>query len=526
MSKSRDAADQINRVNSSAANATAITIDSSENVNFSANATFGNNDKAVFGAANPLEIYHDGSNKYIQDTGGGSLFIRGSDLVLEDAGGNDYITMSDTGTGGTVTLKHSASTKLATTSTGVDVSGNIIANANASATYAMIRSSDTGVASLYFGNQSDAATASIAMRHDSGNALQFNGYNNTERMRINSSGKVGIATSAPDALLNVGGTGTALGGTAGNEVKLLTLEVASANADRLQFTSERISSGTNWESAAHRIQRKVDSTTMGYLQFGHPGNPNDLISFGKTDEEFMRILGTGDLLIGTTAVIDTGAENSLQILGSTSTDKWCIATKSKSRGHIHYHTSTAGISHYFVVNNNNVGMISHDATSTAYNTSSDYRLKTDAQQMTGASARVQALNPVNFQWIASGHRVDGFLAHEAQEVVPECATGTRDGMKDEEYEVTPAVYEDVVTPAVEAVEATYDEDGLELTEATEGTPETRESVLVTDAVMGTRNVPDYQGIDQSKLVPLLTAALQEALAKIESMETRLTALEG
>jgi hypothetical protein len=121
-------------------------------------------------------------------------------------------------------------------------------------------------------------------------------------------------------------------------------------------------------------------------------------------------------------------------------------------------------------------------------TSSDYRLKTDAQPMTGASDRVLALKPVNFEWISSGERVDGFLAHEAQAVVPECVTGTKDAMRDEEYEVTAAV------------EATYDEDGNELTAAVE-------------AVMGTRSVPDYQGIDQSKLVPLLTAALQEALTE-------------
>ena len=68
-------------------------------------------------------------------------------------------------------------------------------------------------------------------------------------------------------------------------------------------------------------------------------------------------------------------------------------------------------------------------------------------------------------------------------------------MRDEEYEVTPAV---------------LDEDGN----------------VVTEAVMGTRSVPDYQGIDQSKLVPLLTAALQEALTKIDDMETRLAALEA
>jgi hypothetical protein len=63
-----------------------------------------------------------------------------------------------------------------------------------------------------------------------------------------------------------------------------------------------------------------------------------------------------------------------------------------------------------------------------YATTSDYRLKTDAQPMSGASDRVLALKPVNFEWISSGERVDGFLAHEAQEIVPEAVTGTKDAV--------------------------------------------------------------------------------------------------
>jgi hypothetical protein len=80
-------------------------------------------------------------------------------------------------------------------------------------------------------------------------------------------------------------------------------------------------------------------------------------------------------------------------------------------------------------------------------------------------------------------------------------------MRDEEYEVTPAVYEDVVIPAV------LDEEGNEV-EA-----ERIEQQLVTEAVMGTRSVPDYQGIDQSKLVPLLVATIQELEARITALET-------
>jgi len=134
-----------------------------------------------------------------------------------------------------------------------------------------------------------------------------------------------------------------------------------------------------------------------------------------------------------------------------------------------------------------VGTITSTVSSTAYNTSSDYRLKTDAQSMTGATDRLKQLNPVNFEWIVDGTRVDGFLAHEAQAVVPEAVTGTKDAMRDEEYEVTPEV---------------LDDDGN----------------VVTEAVMGTRSVPDYQGIDQSKLVPLLVATIKELEARITALE--------
>ena len=113
--------------------------------------------------------------------------------------------------------------------------------------------------------------------------------------------------------------------------------------------------------------------------------------------------------------------------------------------------------------------------------------------MTGATERVKALRPVNFAWKADGSRVDGFFAHELAEVVPEATTGTKDAMMDEEYEVTAAI------------EEVRDEDGNITTEAVE-------------AVMGTRSVPDMQGVDQSKLVPLLTATIQELIARIEALE--------
>lgn len=118
---------------------------------------------------------------------------------------------------------------------------------------------------------------------------------------------------------------------------------------------------------------------------------------------------------------------------------------------------------------NIVGTISTTNTATAYNTSSDYRLKENVVPLTGAVDRLSQLKVHRFNFIVDPDKtVDGFLAHEAQAVVPECVTGEKDAVDDEGNHI-------------------------------------------------------YQGIDQSKLVPLLTAALQEALAKIETMEARLTA---
>ena len=241
-----------------------------------------------------------------------------------------------------------------------------------------------------------------------------------------------------------------------------------------------------------------------------------------------------------------------------------------------------------------IGRIDVSAFSVAYVTSSDYRLKTDIQPMQGSIDRVKALKPVNFEWKEEGTRVDGFLAHEAQEVVPEAISGEKDAMRDQQYveseatgdiytpaveatyetiqvELTPAVeavYETVTVEISPAVEATYDEEGNELTPAVEAVTEEQEQLVTpavdatyeeqqqeltpavdevihssdvvepdtleegqlwrqtTEKVMATRQVPDYQGIDQSKIVPLLTSALQDAIAKIEALETRLEALES
>jgi hypothetical protein len=161
------------------------------------------------------------------------------------------------------------------------------------------------------------------------------------------------------------------------------------------------------------------------------------------------------------------------------------------------------------------GSIYRSYGSIVYATSSDYRLKENVVPLTGAIEKLKTIPVYNFNFTENPEvTVDGFIAHELQEVMPEAVTGTKDGMRTEEYEITPA---EVVVHEVQAPK--YDSEGNLLQEAV-----TREEI-VTPAIMGTREIPEYQGVDQSKLTPLLTAALQEALVKIEELEARIAALE-
>ena len=126
----------------------------------------------------------------------------------------------------------------------------------------------------------------------------------------------------------------------------------------------------------------------------------------------------------------------------------------------------------FINGNGQVGTITTQGSSTSYNESSDYRLKENIVDIEDGITRVKQLQPRRFNFITDADTtVDGFIAHEAQTVVPEAVTGTRDEV---------------------------DEEG--------------------NAIM--------QGIDKSKLVPLLTAALQEVIAKVETLEAEIAELKA
>ena len=132
------------------------------------------------------------------------------------------------------------------------------------------------------------------------------------------------------------------------------------------------------------------------------------------------------------------------------------------------------------------GNISVTSSATAYNTSSDYRLKENVNYDWDATTRLKQLKPARFNFIIdeTNTPVDGFIAHEVSSIVPEAITGTKDAM----------------TTEVLYVEGDELPEGVSIGDVKEA------------------SVPDYQGIDQSKLVPLLVKTIQELEARITALE--------
>ena len=260
-------------------------------------------------------------------------------------------------------------------------------------------------------------------------AYPMNFYTNSlERMRIDSSGNVGIGTTTPAHKLDVA--------------------TASGNA-YINVARNALASG--------QVGLQINGGTSGTIWFVYtPVSSNDLAFFGNGAER-MRIDSSGQLILKRTAAV-----NSATLV--------CSAAQ-----------NTRAVSFVNNNNNNEVGYIflNNDGTTTQYATTSDYRLKENVTPMLGALSVVAQLKPVTYKWKINGSDGQGFIAHELQAVVPECVTGEKDGVE---------IYTDV-----------------------DGNEQTR---------------PKYQGIDTSFLVATLTAAIQELKAIIDTQATRIAALEA
>lgn len=221
-----------------------------------------------------------------------------------------------------------------------------------------------------------------------------------EIARFDSNGNLGIGTSSPT-----------------NYANYKTLTISSA--------------GTS-QGGVLRVQNS-DSSTVGlvYIDGNTSYNIKSVASvpliFGTADIERMRIDSSGNLLVGKT----TEAAGSL---GFSATPSFGFrATHSNNNFNIVNILSASGTQTLiqFRYNDSPVGGISSGGSSVTYNTTSDYRLKENVAPMTGALAKVAQLKPCTYTWKATGEASQGFIAHELQEVVPECVTGEKDAVEED-----------------------------------------------------------------------------------------------
>jgi len=279
--------------------------------------------------------------------------------------------------------------------------------------------------------------------------------NNSERMRIDGNGNVGIGTTSPSALLNVNTP------ESGTTDAIIISRTTSGTVGKLTNTTGALQITSNKQLLLGSDPDQGFTAAGSNIQFSVDGN------------ERMRLDAAGNLGIGLTS-----PTHSIHCVNSTDVAKFDHTGTGDTVGIVMRH-GRGGLSGFngkmisFVGNGNaEKGSINIHTNSVAYNTSSDYRLKENEVAISDGITRLKQLKPYIFNFKKDPNvKVDGFFAHEVSSVVPEAITGTKD-----------------------EVDSNGD--------------------------------PIYQGIDQSKLVPLLVAALQEAVTKIETLETKVAALEA
>ena len=423
---------------------------------------FNDNVKARFGTGNDLSIFHNATNSFISNTTG-ILQIDSDDRVQVNATEFRVKNAGDTETiakfiqDGAVELYYNNGKRFETTDNGILVTGDdttgsiikgdfrlktagntqhIVYDASAS----RLNFADGITATFGDGNDLQIShSGSSSITSDSGSFTIANTANNQHiNLKKATQGDIRILDSGDNNthIFETGGALRFLGSQTreGNSNSILTAGNNSLDFNGTEYMYFRVA---NVERA------RFQNSNNGYFQIGRSGN--------------------------TPANAQLGLAVTNSICGAQSISN-----------------DTGGNEHYRFNNpNGECGNIMTTGTSTVYNTSSDYRLKENDVEISDGITRVKKLRPIKFNWkVDNSKTVDGFFAHEVQEVVPEAVAYDKD---------------QVVTQAdIDAEKYKQDELGN----------------------------PIYQSYDAAYLVPLLTAALKEEIAKREALETRVAALES
>jgi hypothetical protein len=342
----------------------------------------------------------------------------------------------------------------------IDSSGNVLVSSGGTWSpegnhVSLSYSSGTGYLTTYYDTYNLVLGAGVSSKNSvniygsSGtNAITAN-VGGSERMRINSSGNVGIGTTSPSALLTVNGAAwTAPGAPWQGTILAYNTNALGTDVGAGLLLGGVYQSGLTTEFA-QIVGAKENATSGNYA-----GNmifytrPN-----GTTLTERMRIASDGAVLMGKTVVDDTTAGLAWRASGYLTIvrDNSCLnLNRITSDGEIVQFRRSA----------TQVGNISVTTTATSYVTSSDYRLKENIAPMTGALDVVSALKPVTYNWKADGSNGQGFIAHELQAVVPECVTGEKDAVDEEgnpQYQgIDTSFLVATLTAAIQELKATVD----------------------------------------------------------------------
>jgi hypothetical protein len=261
---------------------------------------------------------------------------------------------------------------------------------------------------------------------------------------------------------------------AGADQNILGEATTAGYASRLQLKAANYSGGSY-----NGIQSFQGDVTPAWEISGAQANATNVMRLATGGAERMRLDSSGNVFVGKTSA-------NLGVVGYEFRTNSAYFTANSDTVLGLNRTGSDGNSLELRNDGTIVGTISISGSSTSYNTSSDYRLKENVVTDWDATTRLKQLKPSRFNFIAHADTtVDGFLAHEVQEIVPEAISGTKDAMTAEVLYV----------------------DGDDIPDGK----------VVGDVKTASQINP--QGIDQSKLVPLLVKTIQE-------LEARITALEG